>query len=105
MRKKSGHSRTGFDLPTEAYQPFGVDVTQIPGLGLAPLERLPFIPELATGGPPVKVPVDLDSIAVHATVPSMGTPRSVWRSGIRLVPRHCRQKRPISISARLSQLP
>lgn len=31
-RKKNGHSETGFDLRTEAYKLFGVDVTQIPGL-------------------------------------------------------------------------
>ena len=30
---------------------------------------------------------------------------SVLRSGILLLPRHCREKRPISISAWLSQLP
>lgn len=31
-RKKNGHLQTGFDLRTEAYKLFGVDVTQIPGL-------------------------------------------------------------------------
>ena len=31
-RKKMGHPNPGFDLPTEAYKLFGVDVTQIPGL-------------------------------------------------------------------------
>lgn len=30
--KKNGHPETGFDLRTEAYQLFGVDTTQIPGL-------------------------------------------------------------------------
>jgi transposase len=31
-RKKNGHPNPGFDLRTEAYKLFGVDVTQIPGL-------------------------------------------------------------------------
>ena len=31
-RKKTGHEGTGFDLRTEAYKLFGVDVTQIPGI-------------------------------------------------------------------------
>jgi transposase len=31
-RKKMGHPNPGFDLRTEAYKLFGVDVTQIPGL-------------------------------------------------------------------------
>jgi transposase len=31
-RKKTGHAETGFDLRTEAYKLFGVDVTQIPGV-------------------------------------------------------------------------
>jgi transposase len=31
-RKKSGHRKTGFDLRTEVYKVFGVDVTQIPGV-------------------------------------------------------------------------
>jgi transposase len=31
-RKKTGHEGTGFDLRTEAYKLFGVDVTQIPGV-------------------------------------------------------------------------
>ena len=31
-RKKMGHPNPGFDLRTEAYRLFGVDVTQIPGL-------------------------------------------------------------------------
>jgi transposase len=31
-RKKSGHPNPGFDLRTEAYKLFGVDVTQVPGL-------------------------------------------------------------------------
>jgi len=31
-RKKNGHPETGFDLRTEAYKLFGVDVTQIPGV-------------------------------------------------------------------------
>jgi hypothetical protein len=31
-RKKNGHPNPGFDLRTEAYELFGVDVTQIPGL-------------------------------------------------------------------------
>jgi transposase len=31
-RKKNGHPHPGFDLRTEAYKLFGVDVTQIPGL-------------------------------------------------------------------------
>src|SRR4051794_25539345 len=31
-RKKNGHPNPRFDLRTEAYQLFGVDVTQIPGL-------------------------------------------------------------------------
>jgi transposase len=31
-RKKNGHPNTHFDLRTEAYKLFGVDVTQIPGL-------------------------------------------------------------------------
>ena len=31
-RKKSGHRETGFDLRTEVYKIFGVDVTQIPGV-------------------------------------------------------------------------
>ncbi len=31
-RKKNGHAETGFDLRTEAYKLFGVDVTQIPGV-------------------------------------------------------------------------
>jgi len=31
-RKKAGHSETGFDLRTEAYRLYGVDVTQIPGV-------------------------------------------------------------------------
>ena len=31
-RKKNGHPNSGFDLRTEAYKLFGVDVTQIPGL-------------------------------------------------------------------------
>jgi len=34
-RKKKGvNSKTGFDMRTEAYKLFGVDVTQIPGLML-----------------------------------------------------------------------
>lgn len=32
MRKKNGNPVTGFDLRTETYKLFGVDVTQIPGL-------------------------------------------------------------------------
>jgi transposase len=31
-RKKTGHRETGFDLRTEVYKIFGVDVTQIPGV-------------------------------------------------------------------------
>jgi len=31
-RKKNGHPNPGFDLRTEAYKLFGVDVTQVPGL-------------------------------------------------------------------------
>jgi hypothetical protein len=31
-RKKNGHPNPEFDLRTEAYKLFGVDVTQIPGL-------------------------------------------------------------------------
>jgi transposase len=31
-RKKNGNAMTGFDLRTEAYKLFGVDVTQIPGV-------------------------------------------------------------------------
>ena len=31
-RRKNGHPNPGFDLRTEAYKLFGVDVTQIPGL-------------------------------------------------------------------------
>ena len=31
-RRKNGHPNPGFDLRTEAYQLFGVDVTQVPGL-------------------------------------------------------------------------
>ena len=31
-RNKTGHEGTGFDLRTEAYKLFGVDVTQIPGI-------------------------------------------------------------------------
>jgi transposase len=31
-RKKNGHHHPGFDLRTETYKLFGVDVTQIPGL-------------------------------------------------------------------------
>ena len=31
-RKKAGHPETGFDLRTEAYKLYGVDVTQIPGV-------------------------------------------------------------------------
>ena len=31
-RKKNGHPNPGYDLRTEAYKLFGVDVTQIPGL-------------------------------------------------------------------------
>jgi hypothetical protein len=31
-RQKNGHPNPGFDLRTEAYKLFGVDVTQIPGL-------------------------------------------------------------------------
>jgi transposase len=31
-RKKNGHPNAGYDLRTEAYKLFGVDVTQIPGL-------------------------------------------------------------------------
>jgi transposase len=31
-RRKSGHRETGFDLRTEIYKIFGVDVTQIPGV-------------------------------------------------------------------------
>jgi len=31
-RKKSTHPKTGFDLRTESYKLFGVDLTQIPGL-------------------------------------------------------------------------
>lgn len=36
-RKKQGLAETGFDLRTEAYKLFGVDVTQIPGLEMSVL--------------------------------------------------------------------
>jgi transposase len=36
-RKKRGHKDLGFDMRTEAYKLFGVDVTQIPGLDTLPL--------------------------------------------------------------------
>lgn len=39
------------------------------GLGLRPLERFPFVAELAAGGPAVEFPVDFDAVAVHAAVP------------------------------------
>ena len=38
-------------------------------LGLRPLEKFLFVTELATGGSAVKLPVDLDSVAVHPAVP------------------------------------
>jgi transposase len=36
-RKKRGHRESGFDLRTESYKLFGVDVTQVPGLDTLPL--------------------------------------------------------------------
>jgi transposase len=36
-RKKRGHRESGFDLRTESYKLFGVDVTQVPGLETLPL--------------------------------------------------------------------
>jgi len=49
-RKKNGHPHPDFDLRTEAYKLFGVDVTQIPGLEE---NALPLFSEVATcrGGP------------------------------------------------------
>jgi len=38
-------------------------------LGLRPHENFPFVAELPTGGSAVKFPVDLDTVAVHPTVP------------------------------------
>ena len=45
-RKKNGHVETGFDLRTEAYKLFGVDVTQIPGVETI---ALPLFSEVGRG--------------------------------------------------------
>jgi len=37
LRKKNGPAEPGFDLRTESYKLFGVDVTQVPGLDTLPL--------------------------------------------------------------------
>jgi hypothetical protein len=36
-RKKNGNPETGFDLRTEAYRLYGIDVTQIPGVEMIAL--------------------------------------------------------------------
>src|SRR4051794_2941651 len=41
-------------------------------LGLRPLEGFAFVTEFTTGGSAVELPVDLDSVAVHAPIPRPG---------------------------------
>ena len=38
-------------------------------LGLRPLERVPFVTELTSGRPPVKLPIDSYPAAIHSAVP------------------------------------
>jgi hypothetical protein len=71
------------------------ETNQPPRAGMA--ERAPC-------GSAAESPVDFHAVAVHTAVPRLCC-RSDLRSGILRVPRHCREKRLISISAWLSQLP